>query len=323
MTSSATVTNPPLIAQAIAVAATRNFNTGSIPVATFTDPGGPDSISAYSATINWGDGTISTGSAVSITLGADGKTFTVSASHTYAIAGTAQVTVTIQHGTAPPAPSVVSATASISNSEVNLTAIPLTATQWTAFTNLPVATFIDPSGADSATAYIATIDWGDGTQQHPDQTIGTVIGPVNGVFTVLGSHTYVANGSFTATVSVRIMSSLHKTSSITDAVTVKKATPLVGVSDAGGTYSGSSFPATANVTGINGTAASSLESISPIFAYYAGISAAGTPSSSAPIAAGTYTVVASFAGSVDYASATSSVPQIFTISQAAPHRHRH
>ena len=45
--------------------------------------------------------------------------------------------------------------------------------------------------------------------------------------------------------------------------------------------------------------------------------ATGTPLSGAPSLAGTYTVVANFAGSTDYTSAAST-PATFTISQATP-----
>ena len=100
-------------------------------------------------------------------------------------------------------------------------------------------------------------------------------------------------------------------------LTIGKATPTVSVSDAGGTYNGSSFTATATVAGVDGISGSSLEGISPTLLYYPGSDASGTGSTSAPIAAGTYTVVVSFAGSKDYAAALSQ-PVTFTISKAAP-----
>jgi hypothetical protein len=63
----------------------------TLPLATFTDAAGPQPLAAYTATINWGDGTpTSTGV---ITL--NGNTFTVTGSHTYAAAGTPTVAVQI------------------------------------------------------------------------------------------------------------------------------------------------------------------------------------------------------------------------------------
>src|SRR5207302_1144114 len=84
------VTNPALVGAGVGVAATRNVSTGLVPVAVFTDPGGPDATAAYSATVEWGDGTTSSGADVIISLGSDGVTFTVYASHTYAAAGSAE-----------------------------------------------------------------------------------------------------------------------------------------------------------------------------------------------------------------------------------------
>ena len=49
--------------------------------------------------------------------------------------------------------------------------------------------------------------------------------------------------------------------------------------------------------------AGSLESVSPTLTYYSGSGVNGSGTSAAPTSAGTYTVVASFAGSTDYASA--------------------
>ena len=78
---------------------------------------------------------------------------------------------------------------------------------------------------------------------------------------------------------------------------------------------GLTYPATATVTGVSGTAAS-LEGVSPTFTYYVGSTPSGNGSSTAPSAVGTYTVVAAFAGSADYTSASSSTT--FTITAAAP-----
>ena len=91
---------------------------------------------------------------------------------------------------------------------------------------------------------------------------------------------------------------------------IGQAVPVVTVSDAGGTFNGNPFPATATVNG--GT---SLEGVSPTFAYYVGSTTTSTPSSTAPTAAGTYTVVANYPGSLDYSAASSS-PVTFNIGQA-------
>ncbi len=129
----------------------------------------------------------------------------------------------------------------------------------------------------------------------------------------LGTYTVVAN--FPGSTDYTSATSTPTT------FTISQATPTVTVSDAGGTYNGSTFPATALVagvvSGVDNTPASSLETISPTLTYYAGSSATGPTLAGAPIVAGTYTVVASFSGSTDYTSASSS-PVTFTITQATP-----
>ncbi len=58
---------------------------------------------------------------------------------------------------------------------------------------------------------------------------------------------------------------------------IAKGTPAVTVSDAGGSYTGSPYPATALVDG-----AATLEGVAPTVAYYSGATATGTPLASAP-----------------------------------------
>ena len=99
--------------------------------------------------------------------------------------------------------------------------------------------------------------------------------------------------------------------------TINQATPTVSVTCAGGQYHGKACPATARVIGVNGIAAASLEMVAPTLTYYAGGGTGGTCLSAAPSCPGTYTVVASFAGSADYAPA-GSWPVAFQIKQATP-----
>jgi large repetitive protein len=88
------------------------------------------------------------------------------------------------------------------------------------------------------------------------------------------------------------------------------------VADAGGVYTGNPFPATARVAGVNGQHASSLEGVTPTLTYYAGSDSSGTNlGSTAPSNTGTYTVVASFAGSRDYSNANAQTT--FSINAAA------
>src|SRR6201987_1080890 len=59
-----------------------------------------------------------------------------------------------------------------------------------------VASFTDTNTSELASAFTATIDWGDG-----QTTAGTVVGS-NGHFTVEGGHTYADESSYPALVTV-------------------------------------------------------------------------------------------------------------------------
>src|SRR5262249_7392601 len=90
-----------------AVSATGGFIINEVPgqdpgtqtVATFTDPGGAESLGDYSASILWGDGLVpSTGTN---TFHSQTSVVTVNGDHTDAQAGIYTITVTINHDQAP------------------------------------------------------------------------------------------------------------------------------------------------------------------------------------------------------------------------------
>jgi hypothetical protein len=130
--------------------------------------------------------------------------------------------------------------------------------------------------------------------------------PLSGAPTAVGTYTVVASFAGTADYAAT-------TAQVT--FSISQATPTIKPT-AGGTYSGAAIPATATITGVSGTAGTTLEGVGLTFTYYKGTSATGTPLSGAPTAAGTYTVVVSFAGSADYKAATAQT--VFTIAQACP-----
>ena len=131
--------------------------------------------------------------------------------------------------------------------------------------------------------------------------------PLSGAATSNGTYTVVA--AFAG-------STDYVSGSAQTTFTIGQATPKVAVTDAGGTYTGSPFAATATVAGVNGTPGSTLEGVGLTFTYYVGSTATGTPLAGAPTSNGTYTVVAAFAGSSDYSSG--SAQTTFTIGQATP-----
>jgi hypothetical protein len=157
-------------------------------VATFTDTD-PSPVTAYSATIDWGDGSTSAG-----TVSQLGNTFKVDGTHTYAeeVAASApeQLTVTIQENNgADQDTATAHSSASVADADVfGVGNLSLTATGAASFS--VAANFTDSYTANSPGDYLAVIDWGDGST-----TAGT-IAVTSGDFTVTGSHTYAGAGSF-------------------------------------------------------------------------------------------------------------------------------
>jgi hypothetical protein len=145
-----------------------------------------------SVQINWGDGQTGSGLVVGPIFPG---VFEVDATHTYTTAGTfqTQITATDQSG----ADAIANAVATVNSAAPQLTIVantiagtagqPLTA---------PVATFLDPNPADTAGDFQALITWGDG-----NTSIGTITGG-DGAFTVSGTNTYAAAGTFATNVTV-------------------------------------------------------------------------------------------------------------------------
>jgi hypothetical protein len=159
-------------------------------------------------------------------------------------------------------------------------------------------------------------------QQNPTFT-GTITGIQNGDSIEITFSTLATASSPVDLYPITPALSDHGTGALTNymmnctngMLAITPATPAITVTDAGGTYNGLAFPATASLIGVNGTAGSSLEGSSPTLAYYAGANVSSMPLPGAPRTAGTYTVVASFPGSADYTRAGASTT--FTITKAS------
>jgi hypothetical protein len=155
-------------------------------VATFTDTNATNVASDFTVTINWGDGTTSTGAVT----GSNGS-FTVTGTHTYADEGSFTATVTVADDGTGTATSMVQSTATVAEADaLTGTGTPVKATEGQAFTGTAVATFTNTNTGALASDFTATITWGDGST-----STGTVTGG-NGSFTVSGSHTYAEEGTF-------------------------------------------------------------------------------------------------------------------------------
>ncbi len=103
-------------------------------------------------------------------------------------------------------------------------------------------------------------------------------------------------------------------------INVDPLRPTLSLSDSGGPFDGSAYPASVTITAPGGGASptASLGGTVPTLTYFVGIGTSGTSLGATPPASpGTYTVVASFAGSVDYAP-IQSAPLTFAIALDKP-----
>ena len=147
------------------ITSTEGAGTGSVLLATFTDPAGGEAVGDYSATLDWGDGsaTDTVGSIVHTT----GNNFQVYGTHTYAEESSVEhvnstpYTITIQlHHESAADPAPVTSTATVSDAQLTSAAgVNVSATEGAIFTGI-VATFVDPAGSENIADYTATISWG-------------------------------------------------------------------------------------------------------------------------------------------------------------------
>jgi hypothetical protein len=174
-------------------------------LATFTDTGGADPLSAYTATVAWGDGTTTAGATVLPT--GSGFQVVAAAPHAYADEGTYSVLVTITEVNA--AGVVINATSA--SDAVTVVDAPLTAAavsalatpKGTPLVGALVASFTDAFATATAGDFTAMIDWGDGTTA----SLGVVSQPggAGTAFRVAGNHTYAVDRAspYPITVTVR------------------------------------------------------------------------------------------------------------------------
>lgn len=168
-------------------------------LATFSDPNGALATGSYSAVVNWGDGT-SMSSGV-IAVDGQGK-LAVFGGHTYVNAANFTITVTISSSRAgAPAGTSVQSTASVTAPAVSpLVAqggVPINVGIGTALINQELATFSDPNGVLTTSAYSAAVDWGDGVT-----TSGVIATDLQDRMAVFADHTYAGVGAFTITITI-------------------------------------------------------------------------------------------------------------------------
>lgn len=154
-------------------------------VATFTDADPTATAADYTANIDWGDGTSSTG-VITATTG-----FAVSGTHDYPEEGTYTIKVTIVDVDDSSNSATTSSTAHVADAA--LTAAPACSASALGAYNSETATFTDTDASlETAADFAATINWGDGTT-----ATGTVTSTGGGTYGVSGSHHYASTGQFT------------------------------------------------------------------------------------------------------------------------------
>jgi uncharacterized repeat protein (TIGR01451 family) len=229
----------------ITISATEGTTFSSTAIATFTESNTSFPASNFTATINWGDGTSSTGSAVTVT-GTGNGTLTVAGSHVYADElATGAATVVLTQTTPSTATGTATGTASAAEAETLTAGTPVTATatQGSTFSGT-VATFTTSFTGNVASDFTATINWGDGSTSTVS---GSSITATGGTLTVKGSHVYTATGTETATVvlsddapgtatgtasaAITVASTVTPTPTLTIAKTGSPATIAVGGSE--------------------------------------------------------------------------------------------
>jgi hypothetical protein len=161
----AVVTDPAPVIVVPPLKAKAGTPTGTLAIATFTDPGTPLPVSQYTATIDWGDKSPPILGQVSVS----GSVFTVSGGHTYAQAGTYTITVAVQDRSSPPASmtgqaTVVSNTGSLATSTQLVSSFnPAQAGQTVTFTAI-----VTPAAGSSAGTPTGTVTFSiDGVAQTP------------------------------------------------------------------------------------------------------------------------------------------------------------
>ncbi|MDP9303709.1 MAG: hypothetical protein M3O92_04295 [Actinomycetota bacterium] len=161
-------------------------------VATFTDPDAAATASKYSATIDWGDGSATTAGTISGSAGS----FSVSGAHTYAEEGPYSVTVTITDVDDAGNTATANSTATVADAALHAGTFTVpSSTSLGNPTNVSFGFSDDNTGAPTSD-FMATIDWGDGSNSTG------VIGGSGGSYAASGSHAYAAGGPYTITVTV-------------------------------------------------------------------------------------------------------------------------
>ncbi len=199
-------------------------------VASFTDADPGAVVGDFTATIQWGDASTSSG-----TVGYDSTrhVYTVTGSHTYTEGITLGAIIIIND--AGGASALAATTANVADAALSSSGVTLSQVEGGSFTGT-VATFTDADPGAVTSDYWATITWGDA-----HVTTGTVAyNSAQGKYTVAGSNAYLEDGSYSLSVAIRdkggASTTATGTATVTDAVpslTAIAIAPVEGIAFTG------------------------------------------------------------------------------------------
>jgi uncharacterized repeat protein (TIGR03803 family) len=169
------------------------FNKLADPLAVFTSANPKDTAAGFTATVNCGDGTLISGSNVSVVKDGAGR-FKLIASHTYESPG--EYPLLVQIDDPGGASLTLTGTTFISPYVIAISANDVSGAKG-ALKNTVLATFKDYGSTATAADYTATVNWGDGSVSP-----GTLRSIGGSSFQILGSHVYQNPDSYTLSTSV-------------------------------------------------------------------------------------------------------------------------
>jgi cyclophilin family peptidyl-prolyl cis-trans isomerase len=207
----------PTGASGSAVVGTESQLLSNIQVGSFTDAAAGASASDYTASINWGDGNVTSGSVVGVGSGV----FDILGSNKYAQAGVYPINVTVTLVSSLGGNVINFKTeGDIQEAALHSQGLGLTGSVGQSFSNFQVATVTDDNPNPIVANFSAMIDWGDGTAATP----GVLVKAADGTIQVFGSHVYATAGSFTITTTVRDSNSAGQ---VEDGLTVATSSALI------------------------------------------------------------------------------------------------
>jgi hypothetical protein len=151
------------------------------------------SIVDFTATIDWGDGTITT---ATITTQPVVGLYTVEGTHTYLAAGAYATSIDV-FDFSDSSHAMAGNTAAVQDAPIFATGVYFNSTVGQPFVGT-VATFLDGNVYQGAASYTATINWGDGSAVG----FGVITQAGTGSFVVQGTHTFTVAGLKTVTIAI-------------------------------------------------------------------------------------------------------------------------